>query len=283
MLWALDRSSFAAAVHGAAARRHEAVAAALAASPLFAELDDDAVAAVADCVRPEEFKAGDVIIAAGELVTESSKFYLVEAGEVECSRRLVAAAAAAAAGGAAASLSPSSSSSSSSAAATFSRVVVRAGGWFGEVGLLGAAENTGSGSGGNGSGLEARRAADVVALTTPVKVLSLGRDAFARLAGGKASAAIAERLREYQRMDAEAEAAAAAAEAAAEKEEEKAVEAEMEAEKKGAEMMEEAATLAQELEAEEKKENPNNFESLRRRRARRRARGKEPGAVRGRG
>lgn len=238
VIWALDRASFAAAVHGAAARRHKAVAAALAASPLFAALDDDAVAAVADCVRPEEFRAGDVIVAAGEHVTDSSKFYLVEAGEVECSRRLAAvcAAAAAAAGSrAAASWSPSPSASSS---ATFSRVVVKPGGWFGEVGLLGAA------SGGAESGSQTVRAADVVALSPSVRVLSLGRDAFSRLAGGAAAAAIAERLREYQRLDAEA-AAAAAAEALAEKQ--------------GTESMKKAVTLSFSESAENSEENPVFF------------------------
>ena len=271
VLWALDRSSFAAAVHGAAARRHRAVAAALAASPLFAALDDDAVAAVADCVRPEEFAAGDVIISAGEPVAEGSKFYLVEAGEVECSRRLAAvggdaaaaagaaAAAAAAAAGAAAApsiSSPSSPSSpsSSAAAATYSRVVVKAGGWFGEVGLLGAfAAESGSGV----AAPQAVRAADVVALTTPVKVLSLGRGAFARLAGGKAAAAISERLLEYQRLDAVAAAAAAEAAAAAAA----ATAAEMEeTEKEGAKMAKEATTLVNTLQ-NKVGENPPSVES----------------------
>lgn len=230
VIWALDRSSFASAVHGAAARRHEAVAAALAASPLFAALDDDAVAAVADCVKPVEFACGDIIIAAGEQVTESSKFYLVEAGEVECSRRLVVAAGGGGGGGgaaaaaeaeaeaavaaavadvAAAALSSSMSSPSSAAtAATVSRVVVKPGGWFGEVGLLGAASSPASAESGT---TQTVRAADVIALSPTVKVLSLGRDAFARLAGGAASMAIAERLREYQRLDAEAAEAAVAA------------------------------------------------------------------------
>jgi len=53
---------------------------------LFADLTDVQRAAIADCLAAVTFKQGDVIIKQGQLITSTSKFYIVQEGQVDCFR-----------------------------------------------------------------------------------------------------------------------------------------------------------------------------------------------------
>ncbi len=55
-------------------------------TPLFKDLTERQLAAIADCLVPETFAAGTFIITQGDAVTSSSKFYIIEDGKVDCFR-----------------------------------------------------------------------------------------------------------------------------------------------------------------------------------------------------
>ena len=53
---------------------------------LFKDLSEQQLAAIADCLAPQSFPENAVIIRQGDPITSSSKFYIVEDGQVECFR-----------------------------------------------------------------------------------------------------------------------------------------------------------------------------------------------------
>lgn len=53
---------------------------------LFKDLTEQQLAAIADCLAPITFPAETFIIRQGDPVISSSKFYIVEEGQVDCFR-----------------------------------------------------------------------------------------------------------------------------------------------------------------------------------------------------
>jgi cAMP-dependent protein kinase regulator len=86
VLWALDRRSFRALVVGTMQQRRKRNEAVVQKTPLFKDLTERQLAAIADCLVLETFFAGTVIITQGDPVTSSSKFYIIEQGHVDCFR-----------------------------------------------------------------------------------------------------------------------------------------------------------------------------------------------------
>ena len=55
-------------------------------TPLFKDLTPQQLAAIADCLAPITFASDSLIIRQGDPITSSSKFYIVEEGQVDCFR-----------------------------------------------------------------------------------------------------------------------------------------------------------------------------------------------------
>lgn len=83
-LWALDRITFRALIVGNMKRRREQYQNVLLSTQMFKGLATEQLAAMADSLIPEKFSKGTVIISEGDAITDASKFYVIEKGEVEC-------------------------------------------------------------------------------------------------------------------------------------------------------------------------------------------------------
>ncbi|KAL4534448.1 hypothetical protein Ndes2437B_g03724 [Nannochloris sp. 'desiccata'] len=166
VLWALDRRSFRTLVVGTMQQRRKRNEAVVQKTPLFKDLTERQLAAVADCLVPETFSPGSIIITQGDTVTSSSKFYIIEQGTVDCFR----------------------TKQSKTDGTRGKRKLTRSMGAndvFGEVALL----------------TKVPRQADCVA-TTDVKCLTMPRDAFERLIG-PVEAILSKQIEEYQAMNEE--------------------------------------------------------------------------------
>ena len=85
-LWCVDRVTFQGIIVVGMRERREKQEQTLRTMPLFKELSDEERAVIADCLVSETYDDGKVIIAQGDNVDATSKFYIVEAGEVVCTR-----------------------------------------------------------------------------------------------------------------------------------------------------------------------------------------------------
>jgi len=78
VLWQLDRDTFNHIVKDAAQKKRERYNTFLSKVPLLASMDNYEKSQLADALRCETFKGGDIIVSQGE---EGKKFYIIEEGE----------------------------------------------------------------------------------------------------------------------------------------------------------------------------------------------------------
>eukprot|EP01127_Copromyxa_protea_P022670 TRINITY_DN826_c0_g1_i1.p1 TRINITY_DN826_c0_g1~~TRINITY_DN826_c0_g1_i1.p1 ORF type:complete len:606 (+),score=159.16 TRINITY_DN826_c0_g1_i1:419-2236(+) len=142
-LWVMDRQTFRHILMVEGIRRRELYEGFLQEVPLLSSLLPYERSKVADALEPVTFKAGDVIIKEGDPYTDGSKFYIIEKGEVVCTKS---------------SSDPNSPPCVSS--------TLGPGGYFGEIVLLSN---------------KPRQA--TVTTTTDVRCLSIGREHFNQVMG----------------------------------------------------------------------------------------------------
>ncbi|KAL4421376.1 hypothetical protein ABPG75_010667 [Micractinium tetrahymenae] len=86
VLWGVDRSTFRSLVVHSMAERRQRYEATLRGMAVFRHLSQEQLAAVADCLHQEVFKAGEYILWEGAPLDDSAKFYIIESGQVDCFR-----------------------------------------------------------------------------------------------------------------------------------------------------------------------------------------------------
>lgn len=85
-LWCVDRITFQGLIVVGMRERRQKQEQTLATMTLFANLTNEDRAVIADCLLSEIYEDGSVIIAQGDAVDSTSKFYIVETGSVVCTR-----------------------------------------------------------------------------------------------------------------------------------------------------------------------------------------------------
>ncbi|PSC76791.1 cAMP-dependent kinase regulatory subunit [Micractinium conductrix] len=86
VLWALERATFRSLVVNSMAERRTRYEGVLRGMPVFQDLSQEQLAAVADCLHAETFEAGEYILWERAPLDDSAKFYIIEAGVVDCFR-----------------------------------------------------------------------------------------------------------------------------------------------------------------------------------------------------
>lgn len=84
VLWGVDRATFRNIIVASKMHKRQHYEAVLAAMEVFSALTPEQRSVIADCLTPETFREGDVILREGDELASDAKFYLVESGMVEC-------------------------------------------------------------------------------------------------------------------------------------------------------------------------------------------------------
>eukprot|EP01026_Neomeris_dumetosa_P066715 TRINITY_DN6473_c0_g1_i6.p1 TRINITY_DN6473_c0_g1~~TRINITY_DN6473_c0_g1_i6.p1 ORF type:complete len:336 (-),score=62.15 TRINITY_DN6473_c0_g1_i6:405-1412(-) len=88
ILWAVDRQTFRVIILGSMMQKRQRYDEILSSMPIFSNLSSESVAGIADCLVTERFTDGEYILKEGEELQSDAKFYILEAGVIECYKTL---------------------------------------------------------------------------------------------------------------------------------------------------------------------------------------------------